>query len=208
MFGIGIGEFMLIMIVALLVVGPDKLPGIARSLAKTYNEFRRAGNEIKKSVREMNIDSAEEFIMGTVDRVVPGRADKNGPGRDDEDDGPGSTAETVPEWSSKRAAEPEIDHPEIEPKSQVSDSTEEPEPVLEPVSFEKPDRPVPSKDTLIAGAPVATDSEVPEKAPEMKSPKAASVAKKGSRGTKAATPARKKSTSERPSKKKSRLYRT
>ncbi len=81
MFGIGITEFMLIMIVALLVVGPDKLPGIARSLAKTYNELRRAGNEIKKSVRELNLDSAEDFIRGTVDKVVPSTPETDLPGK-------------------------------------------------------------------------------------------------------------------------------
>jgi Tat protein translocase TatB subunit len=141
MFGIGIGEFMLIMIVALLVVGPDKLPGIARSMAKAYNEFRRAGNDIKKSIREMNIDGAEEVIMGTVDRIVPGRTRRDGPGK-----GVGATGRSSKEALGVEAADThETDSKASDTEaagSKTADTAEtkageEPPQVVEPVSFEK-----------------------------------------------------------------------
>lgn len=44
MFGIGTPEVIVILLVALVVLGPKKLPEIARSLAKGIREFRRAVN--------------------------------------------------------------------------------------------------------------------------------------------------------------------
>lgn len=50
MFGIGIGEIALIFIVALLVLGPDKLPQVANTVAKLFREFHKAKEEIKTSL--------------------------------------------------------------------------------------------------------------------------------------------------------------
>jgi len=52
MFGIGLSEFIVIVIVALIAIGPDKLPQLARTLGKAFSEFKRAGEEVKKSFRE------------------------------------------------------------------------------------------------------------------------------------------------------------
>jgi sec-independent protein translocase protein TatB len=41
-FGIGLGEIMIIALVALIVLGPDKLPEVARSLGRGVAEIRRA----------------------------------------------------------------------------------------------------------------------------------------------------------------------
>ncbi len=50
MFGIGFTELLLVLVVALLVLGPDKLPEVARTVAKAYNELRRTGLDIKRTV--------------------------------------------------------------------------------------------------------------------------------------------------------------
>jgi TatA/E family protein of Tat protein translocase len=52
MFGIGLPELILIMAVALIVVGPEKLPGLARSLAKGIVELKKATNTLKESLQE------------------------------------------------------------------------------------------------------------------------------------------------------------
>lgn len=49
---IGIQELTLILIVALLVFGPKKLPELGRSIGKTLAEFRRASNEIKHNIKK------------------------------------------------------------------------------------------------------------------------------------------------------------
>ena len=52
MFGIGLPELILIMAVALVVVGPDKLPGLARSLAKGIVELKKATSTLKESLHD------------------------------------------------------------------------------------------------------------------------------------------------------------
>jgi len=52
MFGIGLPELILIMAVALIVVGPDKLPGLARSLAKGIVELKKATSTLKESLHD------------------------------------------------------------------------------------------------------------------------------------------------------------
>jgi Tat protein translocase TatB subunit len=68
MFGIGLPELIVIMVVALLVVGPSKLPDLARSLGKTFQEFRRMADEVKESFEEEATDtklSSEQHIENT-----------------------------------------------------------------------------------------------------------------------------------------------
>ncbi|MDD5154097.1 MAG: twin-arginine translocase TatA/TatE family subunit [Desulfovibrionales bacterium] len=58
MFGIGISELILILIVALIVIGPQKLPDLARSLARGLAEFKRASSEFKESFNADDLDTA------------------------------------------------------------------------------------------------------------------------------------------------------
>jgi len=46
MFGIGWGEILVILVIALLVLGPTKLPDIAKGLGKGIRDFRRALNSL------------------------------------------------------------------------------------------------------------------------------------------------------------------
>ncbi len=50
MFGIGFPELLLIMAIALIVVGPSKIPDVARALGRAYAEFRKAMNELKDTL--------------------------------------------------------------------------------------------------------------------------------------------------------------
>ena len=50
MFGIGLPELIIIMVVALIVVGPKRLPDLAKALGKGMAEFRKATHEIKESL--------------------------------------------------------------------------------------------------------------------------------------------------------------
>lgn len=50
MFGIGMPELILIMVVALIVIGPKKLPDLARSLGRALGEFKKATRDFKESI--------------------------------------------------------------------------------------------------------------------------------------------------------------
>jgi sec-independent protein translocase protein TatB len=52
MFGIGLPELILIMAVALIVVGPEKLPELAKSLGRGIVELKKAASSLKESLEE------------------------------------------------------------------------------------------------------------------------------------------------------------
>ena len=66
MFGIGLPELILIMAVALIVVGPEKLPELAKTLAKQVVELKRAANALKNSLQDEDDRPAWEQL--TPDR--------------------------------------------------------------------------------------------------------------------------------------------
>ena len=66
MFGIGLPELLVVLAVALVVLGPKRIPGAARSLGRGLAEFRRATSGI-----------AEEF-QRIVDEYVETRYAKRG----------------------------------------------------------------------------------------------------------------------------------
>ena len=76
MFGIGMPEMILILAIALIVIGPKKLPDLAKSLGRAMNEFKKATREIKES---MDIEGDLQDVKKSLDdlntdvKVVPHR---------------------------------------------------------------------------------------------------------------------------------------
>ncbi|MBC7197116.1 MAG: twin-arginine translocase TatA/TatE family subunit [Deferribacterales bacterium] len=50
MFGLGMSEIILILALALIVIGPNKLPEVAKALGKGYAEFKKVLNDFKDAV--------------------------------------------------------------------------------------------------------------------------------------------------------------
>lgn len=50
MFGMGMSEILLILALALIVIGPKKLPDLARALGRGLAEFRRATDDIQRTI--------------------------------------------------------------------------------------------------------------------------------------------------------------
>jgi Tat protein translocase TatB subunit len=108
-FGIGMTELMVILVIALLVLGPKRLPGVARSLGKGLAEFRRASTEMRREfldvAEEARIDPASfEAEPEAEPASAPESADPakkaDAPGAP-ADDTPGGEPETQPEPAGK-----------------------------------------------------------------------------------------------------------
>jgi sec-independent protein translocase protein TatB len=66
MFGIGMPEMLLILAIALIVIGPKKLPDLAKSLGRAFAEFRRATSELKET---FEIHDELKDVKSTFDHV-------------------------------------------------------------------------------------------------------------------------------------------
>lgn len=63
MFGIGTWELVVILVLALIVLGPTKLPEVARTIGKGLASLRRSADEVK---REINLEGLKDEIEEEV----------------------------------------------------------------------------------------------------------------------------------------------
>ena len=66
MFGIGLPEMIIIAVVALIFIGPDKLPGVLRSIGKGLVELKRATSDVRSTVQEEMHKIEEEIELKEV----------------------------------------------------------------------------------------------------------------------------------------------
>ena len=59
MFGLGFGEIVLVLVVALLVLGPEKLPKLAKQLGRGMREFRRAASEFQATLSDADPNNVQ-----------------------------------------------------------------------------------------------------------------------------------------------------
>ena len=75
MFGIGMPELLLILGLALIVLGPKKLPELAKALGKGLAEFRRATDDLKEEFRQME----REVEDASADKPPPADSPPDNP---------------------------------------------------------------------------------------------------------------------------------
>jgi len=94
MFGIGTTEILLILVVALLVIGPTKLPEVARALGKGMAEFRKMSSDVKRTIdlegqlSDMEDSPSEEDGRTggmAADEVPKGKESKSDESKQDKD---------------------------------------------------------------------------------------------------------------------------
>ena len=71
MFGIGFPELLLIMAIALIVLGPKRLPDLAKALGRGFAEFKKGTDELKQTF-EAEAREARKPIESAAKLVPPG----------------------------------------------------------------------------------------------------------------------------------------
>jgi len=116
-FGIGMPELLIVLVVALLVLGPRKLPEAARSLGRGMAEFRRASNDLRNSLTAP-IDEIKDTVadLGRDLTEDDGSASDSGSAADA---GTSAPATSVP---SPPPASPRVPTPSTSPAAASSDT--------------------------------------------------------------------------------------
>jgi len=140
MFGIGLPEMIIIAAVALIFIGPDKLPGVLRSIGKGLVELKRSTSDVRSTVQdEMNKieeeielkdvrESAQDFsneLGGVANKMDPLALSKMSSGEQ---------LETIADAIDKTEINDSEDHPEKEISSIKLDPRE-----LSPEDFSTPE---------------------------------------------------------------------
>jgi len=93
MFGLGLSEILVILVLVLLVVGPARLPEIARGIGKGVRELRRATRDLDAvpEIRELRraVDEIRAPVMDTLHEPVVDADPERSPVADDAAKPPG-----------------------------------------------------------------------------------------------------------------------
>ena len=76
MFGLGAGELLVILVIALVVLGPKKLPGVAKGLGRAIREFNSAKNDLMSEVRNTQTVTSQNTVEVT-DQTAADSSEKN-----------------------------------------------------------------------------------------------------------------------------------
>lgn len=71
MFGLGAGEILLILLFALIFIGPKKLPELARGLGKGIREFQKAKDDLLDPTNNIVDDTKSDSLPTGVDTKTP-----------------------------------------------------------------------------------------------------------------------------------------
>ena len=105
MFGIGMPELLVIAVIALLVVGPKKLPDIAKALGKGLSEFRKVTEEATDTIKEtLKTDEIKKDMDGLKDSLLSATREEK---KDGSDPSPAPPASSAPaDHNAPKTADP------------------------------------------------------------------------------------------------------
>ena len=122
MLGIGMQEILIILVVALIVIGPKRLPELARTLGKGFAEFRKAADDLQETVRiDLQREQQEEFKKKYPD-LVPDEDESPEP---DPASASPSTGDDLTTKTSEAQTDAAADRSESEPEPELSYNPDE-----------------------------------------------------------------------------------
>ena len=75
---VGMPELVVILVIALIVFGPRRLPELGRSLGQTLNEFKRGANALRESVEaEIDQEQRQQAAPAAAPATPPGTEPRN-----------------------------------------------------------------------------------------------------------------------------------
>lgn len=174
MFGIGEEEFLIILLFVFLVFGPDKLPGMGRTIGRAIKQFRNAQDDLSRVVKTELQDPVQN-LMDSVD-LKSSLQDGDGKSAAEADkDGSVSAADGT-KGKTASAAASDGDSQASKEASQPQESFAEKKARLSAAALyglDKPEKPAadqkqeePVQESPAADAPVSEETPKPEKAEE------------------------------------------
>ncbi len=129
MFGLGMPEILLILAIALIVIGPKKLPDLAKTLGRAMGEFKRSAQDFKRSIDvETTVKDIKDVVDPKVDLegIIKETNTKDEPSTDsDPDIDPEASADEEPEKDIPDTAHEEIKSgPETEDQPDISEAAD------------------------------------------------------------------------------------
>ena len=76
MFGMGFGELLVVLIIAVIFLGPDKIPETARTLGKWFHEIKSSLDEVKSSI-ETDLDEVKKTSSTVKPPIPPAPTEKS-----------------------------------------------------------------------------------------------------------------------------------
>ncbi|MCF8090362.1 MAG: twin-arginine translocase TatA/TatE family subunit [Desulfotignum sp.] len=100
MFGLGMPEILLILAIALIVIGPQKLPELAKTLGRAMGEFKRSAQDLKRSIDMdstlQDVKSSTTDLKDVIKDSKPKKSRKN-PAATDTTEGTDTDTSDVPD---------------------------------------------------------------------------------------------------------------
>ena len=82
---VGAGEWLVLLAVLLVVMGPKRLPSTARKIGAYYSKFRRAAESFKRQIMDMDLEMERELRKAEEEAksIVEGEEKAKGEGQDE-----------------------------------------------------------------------------------------------------------------------------
>jgi sec-independent protein translocase protein TatA len=130
MFNIGIPELLIIVAIALIVFGPNKLPELAKAFGKAMREFKKATEEVKESFEAETKDLEEYKHTLTDETLLANLAEQISPPESVPEETsaaaePSTPSEASPLAGASASAQPAVENPEEKKKENPEEKKKE-----------------------------------------------------------------------------------